>query len=524
MSILRLLAVLAGLAFAGPAFAHAVLLSATPGEGTALKKAPRKVELRFNEPVQALVLRLIDARGATHDLAPRSTGELVDAALPEDLPEGVQILSYRVVSLDGHPVGASLSFSIGTPSLAPAFPVENASRAIWIWATKALDLALQLGGAGMAFFFAFLSPTPPTSAFRKVGSAALCAGMALAFLSMGLQGLDLLGLPLESLAQLTPWRTAATTPFALVILFELMAFAFAATALRAKHANLAKTMACGSLLCVGCARAVGGHAALADPEWLMRPAVFLHTAAAAIWAGALPPLLWLALTNAKAFPTALRRFSTVALATVEVLLIMGCVIAAVQTRNLSALVDTAYGRLLAVKLGLVVLLLLLALWNRRGATPRVMAEEKRATRLIAGSMAIEIALLLGIFGVVAGWRFTPPPRALIEARSAADLEIRSGHTRVLLKAEPGRAGENRLKIELFDHASGALSASEVTLTLAAPWLGIEPRVLAAQRSDDGGWLLPSVYLPAAGEWAVTVEALVSDFEKLNASGTLQIAR
>jgi len=130
MSILRLLAVLAGLAFAGPAFAHAVLLSATPGEGTALKKAPRKVELRFNEPVQALVLRLIDARGATHDLAPRSTGELVDAALPEDLPEGVQILSYRVVSLDGHPVGASLSFSIGTPSLAPALPVENASRAI----------------------------------------------------------------------------------------------------------------------------------------------------------------------------------------------------------------------------------------------------------------------------------------------------------------------------------------------------------------------------------------------------------
>ena len=33
--------------------------------------------------------------------------------LPEDLPQGTQIVSYRVVSEDGHPVAGSLVFSIG---------------------------------------------------------------------------------------------------------------------------------------------------------------------------------------------------------------------------------------------------------------------------------------------------------------------------------------------------------------------------------------------------------------------------
>ncbi len=523
MSLFRLLAVLAGLAFAGPAFAHAVLVSATPGEGAALQQAPRKVELRFNEPVQPLVLRLIDASGAVHDLALQSQGERVVAALPEDLPEGTQILSYRVVSLDGHPVGASLSFSIGTRSRAPEAPMESASRAIWIWAAKALDLALQLGGAGMAFFFAFLSPMAPTRGFRKISATALGAGMTLVLLSVGLQGLDLLGLPLTSLAEATPWRAASGTSFALMTLFELLAFTFAAMTLTTRNAKLMKALACASLLCVGCARATGGHAALADPVWLMRPAVFLHTMAAAIWAGALPPLLWLALTNASALQAALRRFSTVALVTVEALLILGCLIAIFQVREPAALLTTDYGRLLSVKLGLVALLLALALWNRRIATPRVLAAEKGAARLIAGSMALEIALLLGVFAVVAAWRFTPPPRALIEARTMTDLEIWSGHTKSVVRLEPGRRGDNSVRVELFDHASTPLPVREVTVALSAPQLGIEPRILTARRSDDGVWRIPSVYLPAAGDWTITVEALVSDFEKLTASGVYRIA-
>ena len=452
MRLLRFLAFVVGLALAGPAFAHAVLVYANPAEGAALANAPQIIQLRFNEPVQALVLRVIDAQGKTHDLTPTSQGEEIAADLPKDLPPGTQVLSYRVVSLDGHPVGASVSFSIGRTQSASAPAKQSPAVAIALWATRALDLTLLLGGAGMAFFFAFLAQARPSPRFGRASNGALGVGMALAAISVGLQGLDLLGLPLASLADLAPWRAALGTSFAATALFELVAFAMAALAMRQKIAS--KALGLLVLGCIGCARAASGHAALADPIWLMRPAIFLHAGAAAVWAGALAPLIWLATTNAEAFKIALRRFSAIAVTTVAVLLLLGCVIAGVQMREPAALLDTDYGRLLSLKLGLVSALLLLALWNRRVGTPLVLGKASGAISRIGRSIAAEIALLICIFAVVAGWRFTPPPRALIEARGMERLELANGHMRAVVRIEPGRAGENRWAAALPPHSDG----------------------------------------------------------------------
>jgi len=519
--LLRLLALLAGLALASPAFAHAVLVSASPGEGAALTKAPPMVQLRFNEPVEALALRLIDARGAAHDLIPTAQGELVQAELPPGLPEGTQVLSYRVVSLDGHPVGAALSFSIGKAGRASAAAAQGVSAAMTLWVVRAIELILLFGGAGMAFFFAWLSPARPSPRFRRASMGALVLGMGLVILSVGLQGLDLLGLPLTGLADLAPWRAASRTSFAVAALFEFAAFALSCLALRGQAAS--KMLSLAILFCIGGARAASGHAALADPVWLMRPAVFLHALTAAIWAGALPPLLWLAATDAEAFKGALRRFSAIALGTVSVLLILGCVIAAVQMSEPAALLATDYGRLLLLKLGLVGVLLLLALWNRRVGTPLILSDARGAIRDIRRSMAGEIALLICIFAVVAGWRFTPPPRALLEARGMDQMELLSGHIRMVTRIEPGRMGENQVSIELLDHSARQVAAIELAMTLSAPWLGVEPLTLTARRSEDGVWRIPALYLPAAGDWTLAIEALVSDFDKATAAGTYRIA-
>ncbi len=46
----------------------------------------------------------------------------VDATLTiavPPLPDGTHVLSWRVISADGHPVGGSLIFSIGAPSVQP---------------------------------------------------------------------------------------------------------------------------------------------------------------------------------------------------------------------------------------------------------------------------------------------------------------------------------------------------------------------------------------------------------------------
>ncbi|MBK0538802.1 copper resistance CopC family protein, partial [Klebsiella pneumoniae] len=65
---------------------------------------------------------LLDAAGKPRDVAFRALDQSVMVTLPSDLPQGTQVVSYRVVSQDGHPVAGSLLFSIGvvTGSAAPS--------------------------------------------------------------------------------------------------------------------------------------------------------------------------------------------------------------------------------------------------------------------------------------------------------------------------------------------------------------------------------------------------------------------
>lgn len=102
------------------ALAHASLIGSDPRDGAVVMAAPGRVTLTFNEPVSALLLRVIVPDGQSRDLAGVAVdGNVLQVSLPPGLGRGTHLLSWRVVSADGHPVGGSLVFSIGEPSLAP---------------------------------------------------------------------------------------------------------------------------------------------------------------------------------------------------------------------------------------------------------------------------------------------------------------------------------------------------------------------------------------------------------------------
>jgi len=118
---MRLFAALATLlfaiGFASTAWAHAALVSVEPASGSLLAAAPKAVQLRFNETVTPGAIRLIDGAGRARDDARVSaSGETISVAIPMDLPEGTAVVSYRVISQDGHPVTGSVVFSIGAPT------------------------------------------------------------------------------------------------------------------------------------------------------------------------------------------------------------------------------------------------------------------------------------------------------------------------------------------------------------------------------------------------------------------------
>ena len=498
---------------AAPAHAHAALVEANPADGQMLADAPRIARLRFNEPVSPLVVRLVDGSGQTWSgLAVRAAGGIVEVELPPGLGDGSHVLSYRVVSADGHPVGGSLTFAIGHAAGRPAL-VETGdawvARLLWL-SRLLLYVGLFVGGGG-AFFLAWLADETPRKTARIV-QAALLAGLAAAVLSIGYQGLDALAASLRSYWSRTVWAAGFGTSFGVTATVAACALSSAWLGLVAP-ASSHRALAAAGLLGAGLALSLSGHASAAGPWWLTRPAVFLHAACVAYWIGALAPLA-MRLGGAKiAVAAAVRSWSAGAVVAVAALVATGAVLTLVQVPTWAALTETAYGRILIAKLIAVAALLVLAAFNRFRLMP-ALAGDGRAERALKRTVAAELALAVVVFALVALWRFTPPPRAIVPTVApavAVHLHGDKGMAEVVLR--PGQAGPVRAALTLHGADGRPLDAKEVTLTLSNRAAGIEAITRKAARSGDGAWEAEAV-LPVPGRWHMRVDALITDFEKL----------
>jgi len=517
------LVVLTMLLHAGAAWSHASLNASEPADGAVVAAAPRSYSLTFSEPVSPLALRLVRPDGSSAPLdrfAVRGNG--VEIEVPADLGRGTHVLSWRVVSADGHPVGGAIVFSIGAASASAPVVGEEIDWTVrgWLWASK---VALYIGFFfGIGGVFARCILMPGTDAGSRIVAWALALGAAASVVSLGFQGLDALGAPASRLADPTVWSTGLGTSYGGTVVAALVAFALAGCAL-AMTGLAAQATAGAALLLAGIALALSGHASAASPQWLMRPAVFLHGTAIAAWIGALAPLGLALRGSRQGAVQALRRFSRVIPVVVAVLVVAGIVLAVVQVERPAALLDTAYGQVLLVKLALLAGLFVLAAVNRWFLTAPAEAGDPAATRRLVRSVAVETLVVLLVFGVAAVWRFTPPPRALAAAAAApAVMHVHAAEAMADLTVTPGRAGPVRVSAVIATGESGPLDAKEVTFVFSKPDAGIEPFRRKAERSGDGAWRADGVVLPLPGDWSVRVDVLISDFEMARLAGRIAI--
>jgi len=128
-----------------------------------------------------------------------------------------------------------------------------------------------------------------------------------------------------------------------------------------------------------------------------------HLLAAGLWLGALLPLMLLLrdVGEASRKHDAAARFSTLGLICVAALLASGIVNTYYLVGSVPALVGTAYGQMLLLKLVLVLTMLGLATINRWQLVPRLAARGGDAARRIARHSATEVALGLGVIAIVA---------------------------------------------------------------------------------------------------------------------------
>ena len=520
--IASLAALLSVLCFASGASAHASLVSMEPADGSVLAQAPKTVQLRFNEAVAPAVIRLIDAEGRVReDASVRAGGDTIVITLPDHLPRGTQLISYRVISADGHPVGGSLVFSIGAVTGTIETPTNAGSVNGLIWLAR---IGVYLGlfaGVGGAFFVSWIGQARAGS---SVIITALAVGLISAAASLGLQGLDVLNLTLGSLFTAAPWKAAVATSLFQSLLIAIGAMIAAIVALRNKVVGTAAMLSAFALVGVGLSLASSGHAATAPPQWLTRPAVFLHGVGVAFWIGALVPLVAMARQPAGPLLPVLSRFSHVAVPVVGVLVLTGLGLAIVQLESFRALIETKYGIILSIKLTLVMVLLGLAALSRFRLTPALTADPANTKPLVRSILA-ECVVVMGILAVVAGWRFTPPPRALtavVETPLALHLHTENAMFQVLIS--PGRAGTDRFVLQLMTGDGSSLAAKEATLILSLPERGIEPLERAATLGADGYWSAGGVPVPYPGRWHIRIDALVTDFEKISLEDDFDMPR
>lgn len=133
----RLLAVVAVSALSligigAPAYAHDQLVTTTPENGQVLATAPADITLTFTEGVLDIGTAIVVMDSSGTDWAasvPTVQDGTLTTALKSGMPNGVYTVNWRVVSADGHPVGASFVFGIGS-SAAIADEVATAAAAV----------------------------------------------------------------------------------------------------------------------------------------------------------------------------------------------------------------------------------------------------------------------------------------------------------------------------------------------------------------------------------------------------------
>ena len=530
--LVALVAALVVLAGAGPAAAHAELIGTDPVDGAVLPVAPDDVTLTFNEAVLLTDQRITvyDARADEVESVSTANGPEVVVSLPgPELVDGTYVVAWFVVSADGHPISGSFRFSVGEASagVVPPPPAPSSSRPV-VAAGAVLQALTYLGlltTVGLAVFAAFVLPGryEATRVRRRLRGAMRVAAVpavvgailqvpVAAVYAQGLEAGDLVGAFDASLV-----RNEMVSALFVVLGLGCVLVAVPARPLDADR-RLAVSVGAGLAL-VG--PAIVGHTRAYEPVPLLVVTDVLHLAAGSVWLGGLIGLglsLRLLAGREQVAAETLARFSVVAGGLVLAVAGSGAILAWRILGSWSGFVDTRYGVLLLVKLGLVALVVAAGAWNRYVLLPRVRRgagpeDGVGTTGLVARAVTVEALVLvavLGVTGVLVGQppRVTPAAGAPVEREDVAVGE--AGDLRVLVEVTPGLRGGNTLTVRLQDRDGDPVEPrrdAEVQLRTEGLDLGIVPLGTIGPGAYSG-----TVLLPKAGTWDVQVSVRLGRFE------------
>jgi copper transport protein len=241
-----------------------------------------------------------------------------------------------------------------------------------------------------------------------------------------------------------------------------------------------------------------------------------HLGAASAWVGGLAVmalvLLWADSERPPVAAWLVPRFSGTALVAVAALLVGGGVSAWIQAGSWDGLVSTTHGKLVIVKAGLVVPLLVLGALNRR-LVPRIAGGDGSPGRRLVRTSAAELVLMACVV-VVAGILVGEPPGRAVAKAAAGPFAATAplGPLELNIVVDPARRGANEVHLYTLDRSGQPAAVDEVDLSATQTEAGIGPLRLVARPAGPGHVVVPRASFPVAGRWQLRVEARRGQFD------------
>lgn len=489
---------------AAPAAAHANLVGSVPRAGEAVPVAPERVVVTMSEAVDASfsTVRVENADGVRLDKGDVAVeGRTMSVGVPA-LPHGIYRIRWQALSLsDGHTTRGSTPFVVGDASLAVGLDGGAVQETETGGAPEAAARAVAYAGyaavVGGLVFAAVVLPRLPGAHAGLVRPVVLlgCAAVALSALVLLFQAASRNG------SAILPFLLDARTG-------NLLLVRVAGAALVATCASgPAVGRWAGAALMVG-ALAASGHAAAVGAPYAIADA--FHVASVSAWLGGLGLLLVLAWRRAAPVGDLVAAFTPVATACVAVLVLSG-VVDLLAIADVGTLLATAWGRLMAVKIGLVAVMLAL------GGTNGFVLPRRGGERWFRRSVAAEFALGLVVL-VLAGLITNGSPAyagaAAPAEEAVARFEGQAGNLTLELVVGPTplAPGLHRFDLLVKEPAGGDHSITNVTLEFSMPSDRSGGEVAVALDPVDHGtqYGTEGAYLTRPGTWQVDAKIRRTD--------------
>ncbi len=261
-------------------------------------------------------------------------------------------------------------------------------------------------------------------------------------------------------------------------------------------------------------------AAVSQPPLLPFVTDWLHLIATSIWVGGLAQLALSVPVAAKVLDAEDRAwlwlktvviFSTVAALALGVVLLTGAYLSLLHVGDWAALISTAYGQALLIKLALAGVAMLIGAYNLIVTKPQLDAaidqpdQAPRLQRRFRRVVIIEAAaalLVLAAAGVLTNLPRSkdPQPQA---AAGALTLTTRADEVDAALTIDPARSGLANFALR-FSQNGQAIEAADATVSLRFTYLvrSLGTTKADAVRADDGAFVASGPYLSLPGEWQI----------------------